>query len=82
MLLITFQSTASGKEAAMAKIKIKDLPKDLKIGEEELRRVRGGQRTLSMRELQTARDLRTQRLKSFAQVDRFILPNMMHDAGP
>jgi len=82
VFLITLKSTASGKEAAMAKIKTKELTKDLKISEEELRRVRGGQRTLSMTELQTARDLRTQRLKSFAQVDRFILPNMMHDAGP
>ena len=30
------------KEAAMPKIKIKDLPEDMKISEEELAKVRGG----------------------------------------
>lgn len=73
----------------MPRVKFKDLPRDKKITDEEMRLVKGG--WLSARTTGSLLDsragiidinTRTDRMRSFSKVDRFVLPNMMHDAGP
>ena len=69
----------------MAKIKIKDLPADLEISEEEMKKVTGGAfdaHLQTFRRSTSLVDARSERLQKISEVSRFVLPNMMHDAGP
>jgi hypothetical protein len=79
----------------MARIKIVDLPTDRKLTKEEIRQVTGG--ALDGHSIASGQatpaplsggltsglvDARAGRLLSASKIDRFIFPNMMHDAGP
>jgi hypothetical protein len=80
----------------MARIKIVDLPKDRELTKDEIRQVTGGSLDgHSLLEAQAMRkplggvqsigllDARAAAGAAGAsKIDRFILPNMMHDAGP
>jgi len=79
----------------MARIKIVDLPTDRKLTKEEIRQVTGGSldgHSIPSRQAAPAPlsggltsgllDARAVKLQGASKIDRFIFPNMMHDAGP
>jgi hypothetical protein len=84
--------TVQRKEEMMPRVKIKDLPREHKLTKEEIQKVTGGAfdghvlspplPTGDLRTTGSLLDARADRLKSISKIDRFVLPNMMHDAGP
>jgi hypothetical protein len=79
----------------MARIKIKDLPKDQMLTKEEIKKVTGGSLDGHVLDLQPTKisistptapsllDTRAARIQGISRpIERLVLPNMMHDAGP